>query len=191
MPGLQVLAEAGSSGKGRVSRVRRLAWAHLGLHGGPFLVADPFLKAGQERRLGWPHVRNLVPLAHGCPGERDRFPRAARECALVMAPTRDVTQLPPPGRRPGNMAASLLASPSDPSAKFKSAAILSVRNPDAPRGWRCGYPLPWSRDRGVRAPWRPAAKVSKEFRLHEPRLRPQIQLGRTATPAARRVPGWA
>lgn len=75
-PGLQGGAEAGSGGAGGVSEATRPAWAHLGLDGGPFPVADPLLEASQERRLGWPHVRHLVPLAHGCSGAK-QAPRTA------------------------------------------------------------------------------------------------------------------
>ena len=89
------------------------------------------------------------------------------------------------------MAAPLLASTSDRSAKFKFAAILSVRNPGALRGWRWGYPLHWSWDRGVRAPWRPAAKVSKELRLRDPVSAPKCNCAGRQAPAALRVPGWA
>ena len=71
-------AEAESSGAGRVSAVTRQARTHLGFYGGPFLVADPFLEAGQEGRLGWPHIRHLVPLAHSGSGGKQAFPRGWR-----------------------------------------------------------------------------------------------------------------
>lgn len=114
-------------GAGCVSGLR-LAWAHLGLYGGPFPVADLFLEAGQERRLSWPHVRHLVPFAHGHSGKK-LAPRSRLEIVEATAPTSDVTSSPPPDVRPGNMAASVLASTSYLGAKFKFAAILSGRNP--------------------------------------------------------------
>lgn len=185
---MQGWAEAGRGREARVSEVMRLAWAHLGFHGRPFPVADPFLEAGQERRFGWPHVRNLVPLAHSCSREEEVL-GSPGVGTLATAPTRDVTTSPSPGQRPGNMAASLLASTSDPSAKFKFAAILRVRNPGSPRGWRCGYPLCWSWDPGLRAPWRPAAKVSKESQLRDPVPAPKYSReGQSSLP---RVPGRA
>lgn len=69
-----VEVENGSGGAGRVSKVTRLARAHLRLYGGPFPVADSFLEAGQESRFGWPHVGHLVPLAHGCSEEKQTLP---------------------------------------------------------------------------------------------------------------------
>lgn len=89
---------------------------------------------------------------------------------------------PPPGARPGNMAASVLASTSYSGAKFKFTAILSGRNPGAQRGWRRKYPLLWSADSGVTAPWRRAPKVSMESRLRDLVPAPKCTCDRLVAP---------
>lgn len=77
----------------RGSDAARLRLAHLGLDGGPLLVADSLLEAGQEGGLGGPHVRHQVPLAHGGSdgkhalqpaGQRRRRPRTLLTSAHAL-----------------------------------------------------------------------------------------------------------
>lgn len=124
-PGLQVKAEEGSGG--------RATRAHLGLHGGPFPVADPLLEAGQERRLGRPHVGHLVPLAHGSCGESPALPESTSRPRSGASQMTCARPRPQRGRSPGRW-----ASTSSPSAKFKRAAILSGRDSGSRRDWEVG-----------------------------------------------------
>jgi hypothetical protein len=55
-------------GGDRGSDSGRLPRPHLGLYGGPLLVADSLFEAGQEGGLCGPHIGHLVPLAHGSSG---------------------------------------------------------------------------------------------------------------------------
>lgn len=148
----------------RGSDAARLRLAHLGLDGGPLLVADSFLEAGQEGGLGGPHVRHQVPLAHGGSdgkrpphpaGQRCRRPRALRRQRTLASPNHalgGVTR----GRRQiqirGHLGGRILAATA--VAKRESAR---------------------------RSPWPLAAKVSRELMAAG---QPRCQ--RTAAPRAAR-----
>lgn len=102
----------------RGSDAARLRLAHLGLDGGPLLVADSLLEAGQEGGLGGPHVRHQVPLAHGGSdgkhalqpaGQRRRRPRTLLTSAHAL---RHPNHAPSGAWRVGG-------------AKFKPVAILA------------------------------------------------------------------